>query len=218
MNYLVIDLEMCNVPKRYRDKNYKYAQEIIQVGAVLLDEEYKVIGKLNQYVHPQYGVLDHYISNLTGIQNCQLKNAPVLEDALKSMLDWLSGREYKIYAWSNSDYCQLMHEIRCKNLKEETVLNLLNPEKWIDYQQIFGERFEFARAVSLEEALICCDIKAEGRLHDGLDDAVNTAKLIEKLELDKEFIIHKYEVTASTETLNFCLGDLFAGLDLKNIA
>ena len=39
LNYLVIDLEMCKVPKNYRGKNYKYASEIIQVGAVLLDEE-----------------------------------------------------------------------------------------------------------------------------------------------------------------------------------
>ena len=39
MNYLVIDLEMCKVPKNYRGKNYKYASEIIQVGAVLLDED-----------------------------------------------------------------------------------------------------------------------------------------------------------------------------------
>ena len=50
MNYLVIDLEMCKVPKNYRGKNYKYASEIIQVGAVLLDEEYKEIGTLCQYV------------------------------------------------------------------------------------------------------------------------------------------------------------------------
>ena len=37
MNYLVIDLEMCRVKKLYR-KTYKYASEIIQIGAVLLDE------------------------------------------------------------------------------------------------------------------------------------------------------------------------------------
>ena len=38
MNYLVIDLEMCKVPKHYRSKKYKYANEIIQVGAVSLGE------------------------------------------------------------------------------------------------------------------------------------------------------------------------------------
>ena len=37
MNYLVIDLEMCRVKKLLR-KIYKYVSEIIQIGAVLLDE------------------------------------------------------------------------------------------------------------------------------------------------------------------------------------
>ena len=43
MNYLVIDLEMCKVPKHYRNNKYKCANEIIQVVAVLLDEEYEII-------------------------------------------------------------------------------------------------------------------------------------------------------------------------------
>ena len=30
MNYLVIDLEMCKVPKNYRGKNYKYASEMMK--------------------------------------------------------------------------------------------------------------------------------------------------------------------------------------------
>ena len=38
MNYLVIDLEMCNVPRDYRSQSYKYANETIQIGAVLLDD------------------------------------------------------------------------------------------------------------------------------------------------------------------------------------
>ena len=45
MNYLVIDLEMCKVPRDYRSKRYKYANETIQIGAVLLDEEFKRIGR-----------------------------------------------------------------------------------------------------------------------------------------------------------------------------
>ena len=31
MNYVVIDLEMCKVPKLYR-RNYKHANETIQIG------------------------------------------------------------------------------------------------------------------------------------------------------------------------------------------
>ena len=67
MNYLVINLEMCKVPQLYRNKTYKYAHEIIQVGAVLLDQEFKQIATLCQYVRPQSGVLDHFILSLIHI-------------------------------------------------------------------------------------------------------------------------------------------------------
>ena len=56
MYNLIIDLEMCNVPRDYRKRSYKYANETIQIGAVLLDEDFKRIGTLCQYVHPEYGV------------------------------------------------------------------------------------------------------------------------------------------------------------------
>ena len=50
MNYLVIDLEMCRVKKLYR-KTYKYASEIIQIGAVLLDEGFNRIATMCEYVN-----------------------------------------------------------------------------------------------------------------------------------------------------------------------
>ena len=216
MNHLVIDLEMCKVPKHYRTPKYRYANEIIQIGAVLLDENFEIIGKINQYVHPEYGVIDHFISNLTGIQNYQVKNAPCLKEALIHLADWLGDREYKVYAWSDSDYSQLQHEIVSKNIVDEKIEDFMNSERWVDYQAVFGSRFHFPRAVSLEEALIYCGVDVEGKLHDGLDDATNTAKLIKILELDKEFVLFHYEagVQEEPEPLNFSLGDLFAGLKL----
>ena len=93
MNYLVIDLEMCKVPRDYRSKRYKYANETIQIGAVLLDEEFKRIGTLSQFVHPEHGVIDYFIENLTGIKNVQVKHAPRLQEALLHMLNWIGDRE-----------------------------------------------------------------------------------------------------------------------------
>ena len=54
MNYVVIDLEMCKVPKMYRNKMYKYATEIIEIGTVLLNEDFRQIATLRQYVHPEF--------------------------------------------------------------------------------------------------------------------------------------------------------------------
>lgn len=145
MFHLVIDLEMCKVPRDYRSKFYRYAYEIIQIGAVLLDDSFKRIGTLCQYVHPEHGVIDYFIENLTGIKNSQVKNAPKLEEAL--------GR---------------------------------------------------------------VEIEPEGNFHDGLDDAVNTGYLIEKLELNPEYQLVSYEMPDKpSERLSSTLGELFAGLDLR---
>lgn len=142
---LVIDLEMCKVPRDYRSNSYKYATETIQIGAVLLDDSFKRIGTLCQYVHPEHGVIDYFIENLTGIKNSQVKNAPKLEEAL--------GR---------------------------------------------------------------VEIEPEGNFHDGLDDAVNTGYLIEKLELNPEYQLVSYEMPDKpSERLSSTLGELFAGLDLR---
>ena len=63
---------MCKVPKDYRNKNYKYASEIIQIGAVLLDERYRRRDEICLYVHPEHGVIDNFIANMTGIKNRQI--------------------------------------------------------------------------------------------------------------------------------------------------
>ena len=49
------------------------------------------------------------------------------------------------------------------------------------------------------------------------DDAINTAKLIEMLESDPDYQIRNYEkeLAISAEPLQFCMGDLFAGLSLS---
>lgn len=216
MFYLVIDLEMCKVPRDYRSKSYRYANETIQIGAVLLDDSFKRIGTLCQYVHPEHGVIDYFIENLTGIKNSQVKKAPKLDEAMIHMIDWLGERDYKIYAWSESDRDQLLHEIKAKNMTDERIHAFMKVENWIDYQDVFTKRFELSRQLSLEEALGRAEIEPEGKFHDGLDDAVNTAYLIEKLELNPEYQLVSYEMPDKpSERLCSTLGELFNGLDIK---
>ena len=186
MDYLVIDLEMCRVKKLYR-KTYKYASEIIQIGAVLLDEGFNRIATMCEYVNPEYGVLDNFIESMTGIKNRDIKQAPKLTEALEHLSDWLGDREYKVYAWSDSDRTQILHEIKAKNIESAKIDDFMKADRWIDYQDVFKKRFDLDRCYSLEDALESAEIEPEGRFHDGLDDAVNTGALIKKLELNPEY-------------------------------
>ena len=47
MKYVVLDLEMCRIPKSLMTEEYKWTRETIQIGAVLLDERYNVVKKFS---------------------------------------------------------------------------------------------------------------------------------------------------------------------------
>lgn len=218
MKHIVIDLEMCKVPKSMR-KKYPYKQEIIQIGAVLLNEDFEEISRFSAFVKPEFGHIDWFIADLTGIHDTQVKHAPMLAEVLERMQGWIGKTEADIYAWSDSDRAQLMHEITEKQIELPGLSDFMAEENWVDYQKIFGKRFSMGRDVSLKEAMNLADIEQEGRAHDGLEDARNTGRLIAKLELDPDYQLPEvYEKARSEEEpehLGFSMGSLFAGLALE---
>ena len=82
---VVIDIEMCIVQKEYQWKDYPYEHEIIQIGAVMMDEAYGITGEFSSYVRPRYGRIDHFIQGLTGISDKDILEAPSLKEALEDM-------------------------------------------------------------------------------------------------------------------------------------
>ena len=215
MKYAVVDLEMCCVPKGYRKFGYKYRQETIQIGAVLLDEDYEVIDEFNTYVKPEYGYIDSFIENLTGISQKDVADAPCFEEALEAFLDWLPADDVRCVSWSYSDSKQIIHETFEKGIEDDRLEIVF--ANWIDCQKTFGEKMDRKKSYSLEEALFISNIAPEGRAHDGLVDAANTAVLFTKLETDPDYRLNEYYETARKEDvdhLSFCMGDLFAGIVL----
>lgn len=213
MHYIVIDLEMCRVPKSYKTKSYRHNHEIIEIGTAVYNDRWELERTRKDYVRPEYGVIDGFIERLTGIRNYHVKNAPVLSDTLDSLIDWFQDDEYIIYTWSRSDRDQLAMEIASKNIESQKVISFMEEDRWIDYQEIYDDRFYFDRQVSLEDALSSLEIETVGNAHDGLDDAINTGELIRTLELNEDMELSYYSYIDECEnSLNFSLGDIFAGL------
>lgn len=213
--HVVIDLEMCHVAKELK-KEYRAKHEIIQIGAVLLDETMTVIDRISILVRPTYGWIDPFIERLTGISQAQVACAPVLEDAMKQFLDWLPAGDLVAVSWSMSDKAQFEKEFAAKNLSFPRMDELF--AGWTDCQAIFREKVHVGRDYSLTDAMIAVDITGEGRAHDGLADAYNAALLFAKLETEEEISLNPYYAVASgekkEEPLSFSLGELFKGLDL----
>ncbi len=213
--YVVIDVEMCRVQKSYACKGYRYANEIIQIGAVMMNEYYKQIGEFSSYVYPLYGKIDNFIEDLTGIGEWDVREAPMLEEVLRSMLLWIGNRDVTFYSWSETDYFQIRDEIQAKGYDETEMNRFLNEENWVDYQKVLKDRLDQSFLLSLYDALTIAELDPEGRAHNSLVDAYNTARLIEKAEMHPEykFMIEKLREKEPTP-LCTSLGSLLEGMSI----
>ena len=52
-SYVVVDLEMCNVPRGARREAFHASSELIQIGAVLIDDNYRITDSFMTYVAPE---------------------------------------------------------------------------------------------------------------------------------------------------------------------
>ncbi len=217
---IVIDVEMCVVQKGYQWKDFPYEHEIIQIGAVMMDESYEMVSDFSAFVHPKYGKIDHFIHNLTGIDEKDILEAPPLEGALRDMLVWIDEKDVTFYSWSITDYKQISREIRAKEMNEEEMSVFLDQSRWIDYQPVAGQRFDKRWRLALEDALMLAEVDPEGKQHDGLVDARNTARLIAKMEKNPEShflqdrLEKEKEETGKEGAASTSLGSLLKGIKL----
>jgi len=113
--YAVVDLEMCIVPRAIRKGKYHWGRETIQIGAVLLNEELEIIDEFMTYVSPEYGFINTYINELTGICKSDVATAPEIKVGLEKFIEWLP-KDTKVVSWSNNDELQIRHEIASKGI------------------------------------------------------------------------------------------------------
>lgn len=205
--YVVVDLEMCNVSKWVRKETYNYGSEIIQIGAVLLDDTYKITDSFKTYVSPQFGAIDSFIQNLTGITKEDTKDAPALCEALEMFAEWIPD-DAILVSWSDNDENQIRKELEHKHMSIPEFQRYM--EGWIDCQKTFSEKMDSPKTYSLSEALVIADISFEDGAHDALVDAHNTALLFGKMQTEETLNLNAYykPENAEKEFLSATLADL----------
>lgn len=212
MKHIVVDLEMNNIRRRSEARKI-CTNEIIEIGASMLDENLWEIGKFQIYVKPEYNdVIVPKISKLTGITNEMVANAPTFSVAFKQFTDWCLNikDDVMIYAWSNTDHGQVMKEIQLKQYKLSEEEHKLMEHGWTDFQNEFDIHLGFERQISLKLALDMAGIDFNGRQHDALDDARNTAKLLRVFKDEELFdqTLRKIEEVMKPSSLENTLGNL----------
>ena len=213
MKHVVVDLEMNPVSRDYREVRRQLKDEVIEIGAVCLAENYAQKSKFRCYVHPQYGKLRKHIIELTHITQDMVEGQPEYGEAFSRFIDWVGDDEdTKIYSWSMSDIKQLRNECRYK-LPDFDVKWL--DKRWIDLQQAFDDRLGLHNSLALKYALGAINHDFEGSQHTALDDAVNTSAILVLMQDDAKFrekMQPVLDVLQPKEELTTSIGDMFPDL------
>ncbi len=205
MTAVLIDFEMTCWSNR--DRIEAPCREIIQIGAVKLNDELEPSERFSLNVRPIFvNSISEKCMKITGLKWEDLKDADQFESALEKLSNWM-GDKCRIFAWGPDDKSQFINECTVKNIDDE---KLLPYKKWSDLQAIFKGLCGLKKRMSLSNALYITGYDFEGKQHDAGDDAYNTARLIKHIiiperrdKLRKSFGIDIEHNTGTT------LGDLF---------
>ena len=211
MNYIIVDFEMNPVAGEYKEERQISRSEIIEIGAVIMDESFLVLGEFKTLVKPQFNdsIYKKY-ETLTGITTQMVCGAPIFATAYEMFVNWCEsyGSEYEIYAWSENDYNQLVAEMELKNYRKADMMKPL--DNWFDFQKEYTEKLGLERIMSLEKALDYAGIAFEGHMHDALCDAKNTAELFAIVRNEERCNVVLKAVMDALKPKNVCstLGDM----------
>lgn len=183
--HIMIDLEMNSINKDNLEVRNYLKREIIEIGAVMMDEKFEIIKTLNVYIKPQFNPIVEQIEELTGISNesvCKSKN---FQEVMIDFLEWIGDEEATIYSWSEHDLMQMRKECEYKGVQSERLTYLFN--HWVDFQLEFGKLLGIEKKISLNYAIGAAELLFEGQEHNALDDALNTAHIFQLSKNKEEF-------------------------------
>ena len=181
MHYIIFDLEWNQPPveEAMITEPVYLTGEIIEIGAVKLDERFQMVDELRLYIRPaHYTKLHRRIASLTGIRDEDLsKRGEPFPEAFARFRQWC-GEEYAYMTWSLSDMPMLVDNML---LHGEDISDL---PVCYDIQRIFGrEIMRCNRRIALDTALDILREKGDDA-HDALHDARNTAIVCKHLDLE----------------------------------
>lgn len=108
MNYLIFDLEWNNTFGRDVNMN-----EIIEMGAVLLDSDLAELGRFSTFVRPRIArKLNSRTKKLTHISNEDIQNGVPLKRAIEDLKEFIGPEETTALSWGDTDLRVLIENLK----------------------------------------------------------------------------------------------------------
>lgn len=179
MHYIVFDLEYnqdYTSSSETDDLKPKCPFEIIQIGAVKLDSDFRTVSTFHQYVKPViFKTVSKFVTVLTGITTEQLQNEPLFPEVYESLLEFIHDPESVFCCWGMSDVKELYRNINYYELDHS-----LLPKKYINIQPFASLHLGISaqKLLRLQTAVEALQIPITHGFHNAYHDAYYTAEIL----------------------------------------
>lgn len=192
MNYIVLDLEF---NQSFPFKNGKKVEpnpecpfEIIQIGAVKLNDAFEQVDTFDYMIRPQiYPRLHPFVEKITGIHREQLQDQPSFKEVYPAFLKFIGTEPAVLCTWGGDDVKSLYRNILFYDLDADAMT-----DQFLNIQPFASAylNHEAGKAIGLKNAVVELGLPEEGTYHNALNDAVYTANIFR--------IVHPKEIQPET--------------------
>lgn len=216
MNYIVFDLEWNQAADLKTRRENSLLFEIIEIGAVKLNEENELIGHFHELIKPQvFHAMNQVTGELIHLKMEQLENCRSFPEVADDFLEWC-GSDYIFCTWGNLDLTELQ-----KNMDYYNMTPVSEKTIWFyDVQKLFSIAYE-DRTIrrTLQYAVEYLDIEKNVAFHRAYADAYYTAEVIKRItdkSIFDNFSFDTYRVPRNkSEEIKIQFADYFKYISRK---
>lgn len=176
MTLVVLDLEWNGT---FCKKIGGYFNEIIEIGAVRLNEQLEIVERFDEVICPQVSrKLTHWVSDLTGYTDEQVRNGIRFTEAMERLGCFIGNvSDAVLLTWSNTDLSVLMEN--CRYYYNDERIPFIS--YYLDLQAYAQRRRQLSNAqqVGLEKFAELLGLDCDAlELHHAIDDSVLAARIL----------------------------------------
>jgi len=183
MKYIIFDLEF-NQYFNFSEDNTNIAKtkcpfEIIQIGAIKLDENLNTISTFDVLVKPYvYKDLHPFVQELTGIQLDDLESSKNFKEVYRNFSEFVSSNGTILVVWGMTDIKELFRNISFHGLDSSLI-----PKEYINIQKYVSKNLNCPKGtnIGLSSAVELLNINVKNKFHDAFNDALYTSEIFKKV-------------------------------------
>ncbi|MBR5468380.1 MAG: exonuclease domain-containing protein [Firmicutes bacterium] len=186
MKYIVFDLEY-NQHYNFKtgEKSVLVAEcpfEIIQIGAVKLDENFEIIDNFSFLIKPSiYKRIHPVVEKITGFTEETFRNCKGFRAAFDAFCTFMGKEECVLCSWGPDDIKYLFKNMLYYNCDHSKVSKL-----YINAQQYASKvlNTQAGNSIGLKTAVEALGLEVDETFHDAFNDALYTAKVFKQVHPD----------------------------------